>query len=112
MLNCPERDENSERKDFTPTAALVMAEQLEPLEREAAKERQGIGKKEERISEDTVLDFENRVGACSLPLPVGAPLRVPLLAHGRPECRSVDLLLCIGVLLFSLEILVKWNGKE
>ena len=36
-----ERDENIERKSFTPLEALAMAERLEPFEKKAAKERQG-----------------------------------------------------------------------
>jgi len=34
-----ERDENTERKPFTPSEALELAERLEPLEREAARQR-------------------------------------------------------------------------
>jgi hypothetical protein len=40
-----ERDENIERKDFTPTEALALAKLLEPLEREAAKNREVEGGK-------------------------------------------------------------------
>ena len=35
-----ERDENTERKDFLPSEAVMLAAQLEPFEREAARERQ------------------------------------------------------------------------
>lgn len=35
-----EHDENALRKDFTPSEAVAIAEALEPMEREAAKERQ------------------------------------------------------------------------
>ncbi len=36
-----ERDENTCRKDFTPSEAVAIADTIEPLERAAAKERQG-----------------------------------------------------------------------
>jgi ParB-like chromosome segregation protein Spo0J len=36
-----ERDENTERKQLNPSEALELAERLEPLEREAARERRG-----------------------------------------------------------------------
>jgi ParB-like chromosome segregation protein Spo0J len=36
-----ECDENQKRKDWTPTEAVAIAKELEPLEREAARERQG-----------------------------------------------------------------------
>ena len=39
-LMIAERDENTERKPFTPLEALAMAERLEPMEKKAAKERQ------------------------------------------------------------------------
>lgn len=35
-----ERDENMERKDFSPSEAVAMAERLEPLEKEEARKRQ------------------------------------------------------------------------
>ena len=41
----PKRDENIERKEFTPLEALAMAELLEPFERTAAKERQQEARK-------------------------------------------------------------------
>ena len=38
-----EHDENALRKDFTITEALAIADALEPMEREAAKERRAAG---------------------------------------------------------------------
>jgi N6-adenosine-specific RNA methylase IME4 len=38
-----ERDENVQRKDFTPSEAVAIAQALEPLEREAARKRQLTG---------------------------------------------------------------------
>lgn len=38
-----EYDENRQRADFTPTEAVAIAAQIEPIEREAAKERQAAG---------------------------------------------------------------------
>jgi len=39
-----ERDENTERKDFSPSEAVAMAERLEPFEREAASKRKEDGR--------------------------------------------------------------------
>ncbi len=46
-----ERDENTERKDFTPSEAVAMSERLEPLERKAAKERQRLGQEKGRATQ-------------------------------------------------------------
>lgn len=41
-----ERDENTCRKDFTPSEAVAMAEAIEPLERQAARERKAASNAE------------------------------------------------------------------
>jgi ParB family chromosome partitioning protein len=42
-----ECDENQKRKDWTPTEAVAIAKELEPLEREAAKQRMLAGTQSE-----------------------------------------------------------------
>jgi ParB-like chromosome segregation protein Spo0J len=46
-----ERDENTCRKDFTPSEAVAVASGIEPLERQAARERQAAGRPSEKFTE-------------------------------------------------------------
>jgi N6-adenosine-specific RNA methylase IME4 len=51
-----EHDENVLRKDFTPSEAVAISMALEPMEREAAKERMLAGRPSEKFTEGQAMD--------------------------------------------------------
>lgn len=51
-----EHDENVFRKDFTPSEAVAIGQELEPMEREAAKERMLAGVPQEKFTQGKSLD--------------------------------------------------------
>jgi hypothetical protein len=56
QMLCAEQDENVVRRDFTPSEAVAIARQLEPMEREAARERMIAGKPSEKFTEGQSMD--------------------------------------------------------